>query len=99
MSKYIDADNLIAEFQKEQMQMVRHGRKFASSFMANGEISTEWHCVEDIVENMPEAIVRCKDCKFHTEDDECVNPHWDCKESEVYPTAYEYDFCSYGERK
>ena len=51
------------------------------------------------VASQPEAIIRCKDCKFHTDDDECTNPHWDCKESEVYPTAYEYDFCSYGKRK
>lgn len=44
-------------------------------------------------------IVRCKDCKFHTNDDECVNPHWDCEESVEYPSVYEYDFCSYGERE
>ena len=44
-------------------------------------------------------IVRCKDCKWHTSDDECIAPKWDFEERVVYPTTYSDDFCSYGERK
>ena len=45
------------------------------------------------------SVVRCKDCKWHTSDDECISPKWDFEERVVYPTTYSYDFCSYGERK
>ena len=40
-------------------------------------------------------VTRCKDCKYRTEFGNCGHP---CQHG-VLPTAYPYDFCSYGERK
>ena len=50
----IDADALIADCQLAQKQADRHGREFANAFYSGGgEISTEWWCVEDMIENAP----------------------------------------------
>lgn len=40
-------------------------------------------------------MTRCKDCKYRTEFGNCEHPH----QHGILPTAYPYDFCSYGERK
>ena len=48
-------------------------------------------------------IVRCHDCIYHTEDDECTNGCWNnwsnSDYDELYPEALEMDYCSYGRRK
>ena len=52
--RLIDADALITDCQLAQKQADRHGREFASAFYSDGgEISTEWWCVEDMIENAP----------------------------------------------
>ena len=52
--RLIDADALIADCQLAQKQADRHGREFANAFYSGGgEISTEWWCVEDMIENAP----------------------------------------------
>lgn len=52
--RLIDADALMAECQLAQKQADRHGREFANAFYSGGgEISTEWWCVEDMIENAP----------------------------------------------
>lgn len=54
MSRMIDADALMADCQLAQKQADRHGREFANAFYSGGgEISTEWWCVEDMIENAP----------------------------------------------
>lgn len=40
-------------------------------------------------------VTRCKDCKYRTEFGNCGHP----RQHGILPTAYPYDFCSYGERK
>ena len=40
-------------------------------------------------------VVRCKDCKHRTEAGNCGHP----RHHGILPSAYPYDFCSYGERK
>ena len=42
----------------------------------------------DVVE-----VVRCKDCKHRTEYGNCGHP----RQKGVLPSAYPFDFCSYGE--
>lgn len=42
-----------------------------------------------------EVVVRCKDCKYRTEFGNCGH----LRHHGILPTAYPYDFCSYGERK
>lgn len=44
-----------------------------------------------------EEIIRCKKCRWHTSDDECTHPHWDAEELIMYHSAFENDYCSYGE--
>lgn len=38
-------------------------------------------------------VVRCKDCKHRTEAGNCGHP----RHYGILPSAYPYDFCSYGE--
>ena len=40
-------------------------------------------------------VTWCKDCKYRTEFGNCGHP----RQHGILPTAYPYDFCSYGERK
>lgn len=52
--RLIDADALMADCQLAQKQADRHGREYANAFYSGGgEISTEWWCVEDMIENAP----------------------------------------------
>ena len=53
----IDADALMHEFEKAQRTMAQHGQEYSCSFMSSSqEISTEWYCVEDMLENAPTII-------------------------------------------
>lgn len=49
------------------------------------------------IREMPAAdvaeVVRCKDCKHRTEYGNCGHP----RQKGVLPSAYPFDFCSYGE--
>lgn len=52
-----------------------------------------------LLKNAPAAdvvpVVRCKGCKHRTEYGNCGHP----RQKGVLPSAYPFDFCSYGERK
>ena len=52
-----------------------------------------------LLKNAPAAdvaeVVRCKDCKHRTEYGNCGHP----RQKGVLPSAYPFDFCSYGEPK
>ena len=52
-----------------------------------------------LLEKVPAAdvaeVVRCKDCKHRTEYGNCGHP----RQKGVFPSAYPFDFCSYGEYK
>ena len=66
MSRLIDADALIADCQLAQKQADRHGREFANAFYSGGgEVSTEWWCVEDMIENAPTIEARKKGRWIH----------------------------------
>ena len=55
--RLIDADALMKEFEKAQRTMQQHGQEYSCSFMSSSqEISTEWYCVEDMLENAPTII-------------------------------------------
>lgn len=51
------------------------------------------------IREMPAAdvaeVVRCKDCRHRTEAGNCGHP----RHHGILPSAYPYDFCSYGERR
>ena len=40
-------------------------------------------------------VVRCKDCKYRTENGNCGHP----RHHGILPSTYPYDFCSYGVRE
>ena len=40
-------------------------------------------------------VVRCKDCRHRTEYGNCGHP----RQKGVFPSAYPFDFCSYGKYK
>ena len=55
--RLIDADALMKEFEKAQRRMEQHGQEYSCSFLSSSrEISTEWYCVEDMLENAPTVI-------------------------------------------
>lgn len=67
MSIYINKDELLKEFDIAKSAMELHGQEFSSSFLNAGqEISTEWFCVESIVDFVPTIeIIHCKDCEWY----------------------------------
>ena len=50
-------------------------------------------CIEDARAADVAEVVRCKDCKHRTEAGNCGHP----RHHGILPSAYPYDFCSYGE--
>lgn len=62
-------------------------------------IATAKKLVRNIVLRTPAAdvapVVRCKDCAHRTEMGNCGHPRY----HGILPSAYPYDFCSYGARK
>lgn len=52
--------------------------------------------VKSVFRDMPAAdvapVVRCKGCKYRTENGNCGHP----RHHGILPSAYPYDFCSYG---
>lgn len=55
--RLIDADALMSEFEKAQRTMEQHGQEYSCSFLSSSqELSTEWYCVEDMLENAPTII-------------------------------------------
>ena len=49
-------------------------------------------CIEDTPAADVAEVVRCKDCKHRTEYGNCGHP----RQKGVFPSAYPFDFCSYG---
>ena len=49
-------------------------------------------CIEDTPAADVVPVVRCKDCKRRTENGNCGHP----RHHGILPSAYPYDFCSYG---
>lgn len=75
------------------------GRGWACNFLNDSrEPSTEWYCVEDVVEDVPAVdaapVVRCKDCKYWK--DQSETPKWlPCSEIRTNGNW----FCADGERR
>lgn len=68
--RLIDADALLKEFESRQEQQISN---YCDCFLNDAhELSTEWYCVEDMVEAAPTVdavpVVRCKDCKHYAID-------------------------------
>lgn len=77
--RLIDADALIADCQLAQKQADRHGREFANAFYSGGgDISTEWWCVEDMIENAPTVEERKRGEWINVTNDESLEEEYEC---------------------
>ena len=87
MAEYIDRKSLIDEF--DRLGLGEHS--FVERVFSDG--------VRTIIAGIPAAdvapVVHCKDCTHRTEMGHCGHP----RHHGILPTAYPYDFCSYGARK
>ena len=101
MSRYIDADALIAELQKDEARFDKEAEDARNDpSYTEGYSDSMWSRANGIRDAMIEIydapsidIVRCGECKY--------DGTWKCpwRNTQVprYPSAD--DFCSYGERK
>ena len=56
--------------------------------------------VREIIESMPEAIVRCKDCKWwNGHYRECENPNMNIPDSDEYMVTPAGFYCGWAERR
>lgn len=108
MGRLIDADVLLEECKKAQESDPNaDGRGWANHFLnAAGEPSTEWYCVEDMLEYAPTVdavpVVRCRDCKHgyplglgeYTPYIYCIKPY-----AGNWPTHKPDWYCADGKRK
>mgnify|MGYP001539651347 CR=1 FL=1 len=95
----------MSELQKELCKYLR-GKYSPASIaeeIADVEIMLEqmkmlFCCADDVVNAVPKEdvapVVHCKDCAHRTEMGNCGHP----RHHGILPSAYPYDFCSYGER-
>ena len=90
MMRLIDADALLSECKLAQKQ-ASYDRQYANAFYsASGDISTEWWCVEDIIEDAPtieperkkgkwvcqadDDIWNCSECDYEIDGTGCIDP-------------------------
>lgn len=96
--RLIDADALIADCQLAQKQADRHGREFANAFYSGGgEISTEWWCVEDMIENAPTIEPERKKGEWicvKTETSRGMKTQWKCSNCGAFMFEFGQRFCS-----
>ena len=91
MDKYINVAEIAFAFKEEEV---------AAQYGGKNDISTGVLFVLDTLElDMPESIVRCKDCKHFAHCEEVDGVSWTgfCNYGEFHTD--EEDFCSRGERR
>lgn len=88
---------IIEEKQKELCPVGRYSRHYV--YGTDRERFDTWQEIIDALGASEtadvEEVVRCKDCKHRTESGNCGHP----RHHGILPSAYPYDFCSYGERR
>lgn len=94
MSRYIDADLLLAQCRRNPL--------FEKTEKDKGMMYIERSIIDDTPTADVVEVVRCKDCKFwgipHANDIE--KAHYCCRDNMwCMPLRFAEDFCSYGERK
>ena len=110
--RLIDADALMKKAKALANQKYKSGvldltvDDVSESFMnASGVLSTEWWCVEDMIENAQTIdaveVVRCRDCKFYDRNFEyCHNVVFgDGHANYSPPCVNDDDYCSFGVRR
>jgi hypothetical protein len=90
MSRYIDADELVAWCQRTyQTQSTVAGKAYVNALLT----AVDSCSTADVVE-----VVRCRDCIYYKSNC-CFNRQWDFESSVEVPLVRENDYCSYGERR
>ena len=95
--RLVDVDEalrLFGEDYEKTKELIHNGESQLDS-LAEG--FTEAHHIIKYVLPTVDAVpvVRCKDCKHRTEYGNCGHP----RQKGVLPSAYPFDFCSYGDRR
>ena len=89
MDKYINVAEIAFAFKEEEV---------AAQYGGKNDISTGVLFALDTLElDMPESIVRCKDCKHY--ENHKLKVYENCVRNERYIPMLPNDFCSYGERR
>ena len=86
--RLIDADALIADSCRDCPEELRKRCKTEPA-CADTKFLFEIPTVDAV------PVVRCKDCKHRSKSGNCGHP----RHNGILPSAYPYDFCSYGERR
>lgn len=99
MSKYINADEL-KENINEELDVLLY---YFSSQNKDGLINRGVDIALKVINNSPESIVRCKECK-HFNIDTALSKAGDiecgfCEYHDCYLLKWGYDYCSRGERR
>lgn len=94
--RLIDADNVPVMFDaefKETRKLILEGETHLDN-LAEG-FAEAIHVIRAMQTIDAVPVVRCRDCVHRTEMGNCGHP----RHHGILPSAYPYDFCSYGERK
>lgn len=87
MAEYIEREKLLAKIDEAFFETVPDGEEQIGVLKCRA-----------IIRESPAAdvalVVHCKDCAHRTEMGNCGHP----RHHGILPSAYPYDFCSYGER-
>ena len=97
MAEYIDREALIQELDAKLCAL--HGELDENRIVYDAFTDGFEECVGEVgkfqfAEDVA-PVVRCKDCKHRSESGNCGHP----RHNGILPSAYPYDFCSYGERR
>ena len=87
-AEYLDRSSLVARMKYYEKHTTEESGEHYAYSVALREIRNA--PAADVVE-----VVRCKDCKHRTESGNCGHP----RHHGILPSAYPYDFCSYGEQR
>lgn len=87
-AEYLDRSSLVARMKYYEKHTTEESGEHYAYSVALREIRNA--PAADVAE-----VVRCKDCKHRTESGNCGHP----RHHGILPSAYPYDFCSYGEQR
>lgn len=94
MAKYINREELVAWLERIPLKDLSDGLGLCRIIFEEDFKRAIRTIPEGAIVDL-EPVVHCKDCAHRTEMGNCGHPRY----HGILPSAYPYDFCSYGERK
>ena len=102
MSRLIDADNLLKQYERIDWYSVSKEGQFMRGATTEDNPFIHYYDGEEIIKNAPTVdaveVVRCRECK-HRGTDDCIFHIKGEPADEELLLKLDNDFCSYGERK